>query len=168
MDLLDFEPTAMYFDEPLDARAEALIAEAGRAYGAPETEAKLREAEQISPEHLSVLVALYRYYFYRHQHGAALTIAAQALDVVARRLNFATQWFDVGVDDIVRAAGTQAELARFYLHTLKGAGYLHLRLGNAEEGLKRLDHVAALDSKDRIGAKALAEVARQALQTDAA
>jgi len=168
MDLLDFEPGTMYYDEPLDARAQALLAEAALAYGEPLAEAKLREAEAIAPEHLSVLVALYRYYFYRHQHGAALAIAAQTTDVVGRQLNFATAWQDVNLDDIARATTIRAELTRFYLHALKGAGYLYLRLGNHGEGLKRLDHVAALDPKDRIGAKALAAVARQALQEDAA
>jgi tetratricopeptide (TPR) repeat protein len=171
MDLLDFEPGGpgtQYFDEPLDVRAATLIEQAAQAYGSPEAEAKLRQAEAIAPEHLGVLVALYRHYFYRHQHSAALAIAAQAMNVVARRLNFANVWAAVGAEDIARAVIGQAELTRFYLHALKGAGYLHLRLGAVDEGLKRLDHVAALDPKDRIGAKALADVVRQALQTDAA
>lgn len=171
MDLLDFEPGArgtQYFDEPLDVRAESLIEQAAQTYGSPEAEDKLRQAEAIAPEHLSVLVALYRYYFYGHRYGAALAIASQAMSVVARRLNFAADWAAVDADDIVHATIGRAELARFYLHALKGAGYLHLRLGDVEEGLKRLDHVAALDPKDRIGAKALADVVRQTLQTDAA
>lgn len=168
MDLLDFEPGTQYFDEPLDERATALIEQAAQAYGSPEAEAKLLQAEAIAPEHLSVLVALYRYYFYRHQHGAALAIASQAMNVVARRLNFVNVWTAVKIDDIARAATGQAELTRFYLHALKGAGYLHLRLGDVDEGLKRLDHLAGLDPKDRIGAKALADVVRQALQADAA
>lgn len=168
MDLLDFKPGTLYFEEPLDPRAEVLILEAAMAYGSPKAEVKLRQAETIAPNHLSVLVALYRYYFYRHRHGAALDIAQRAMDVVARQLNFANAWQDVTDEDIVHATAGQAELVRFYLHALKGAGYLHLRLGNAEAGLQRLDHVAALDAKDRIGAKALADVARQALQADAA
>ena len=168
MDLLDFEPGSMYFDEPLDPRAQTLLAEAALAYGDPEAEAKLLEAEAIVPEHLSVLVALYRYYFYRHQYGAAISVAGRSMDVVARRLNCSNTWAEVEPDDIARASTGQAELVRFYLHALKGAGYLDLRLGNHAKGLERLDHVSALDPKDRIGAKALADVARQALQDDAA
>lgn len=168
MDLLDFEPTAMYFDTPLDARAAELIDAASLSYGAPEAETYLREAEAIQPGHLGVLVALYRYYFYRHNHGAALAIAAQALDAVGSRLNFPASWQAVSAEDLGAAVKTAPELARFYLHALKGAGYLHLRLGNSREGLARLDLVAALDEKDRIGAKALADVARQALASDAA
>ena len=168
MDLLDFKPGEMYFDEPLDSRVEGLIFGAAMAYGGSKAEVKLRQAETIAPEHLSVLVALYRYYFYRHQHDAALAVASRAMEVVARRLNFAPAWRDVTVNDIVRATADRAELVRFYLHALKGAGYLYLRLGDIEAGLQRLDHVAALDAKDRIGAKALADVARQAVRTNAA
>jgi hypothetical protein len=168
VDLLDFKPGEMYFDEPLDPRAEDLILEAALAYGALEAEVKLRQAETIAPDHLSVLVAMYRYYFYRHQYDAALVVASRAMGVVASRLNFAPAWNDVAVDDIARATADRADLVRFYLHALKGAGYLYLRLGNIEAGLQRLDHVARLDEKDRIGAKALADVARQALQASAA
>ncbi len=168
MDLLDFEPGTMYFDEPLDPRAQALLAEAALAYGEPTAEAKLLAAEAIAPEHLSVLVALYRYYFYRHQHGAALEVAERTMVMVARRLNFPSTWVEITPEDIARASAGQAELVRFYLHALKGAGYLHLRLGNHGRGLERLDHLTALDPKDRIGAKVLADVARHALQDDAA
>jgi len=94
----------MYFDEPLDPRAQTLLAEAALAYGDPEAEAKLLEAEAIVPEHLSVLVALYRYYFYRHQYGAAISVAGRAMDVVARRLNFSNTWAEVEPDDIARAS----------------------------------------------------------------
>lgn len=163
MDLLAFDPGEMYFDAPLDSRAQALIAEAAEAYGDPAAEARLREALALAPGHLSVLVALYRYYFYRHRHADALAIAAVALREVAGRFGFSSAWQEVTTGDIAHAFAAHAELARFYLLALKGAGYLHLRLGLAQEGLKRLDHVAALDPKDRLGAAALAQVARGAL-----
>ncbi|MBF0246486.1 MAG: hypothetical protein HQL36_00210 [Alphaproteobacteria bacterium] len=168
MDLLDFEPTDMYFAEPLDPVAEALINEAAELYGQPDAEAKLRAAESIQPRHPSVLVALYRYHFYRHEHARALAVAERAMGVTARRLEFPEQWRDVGETDVRRATRMQPERTRFFLHALKGAGYLHLRLGNHEEGLARLDHVASLDAMDRLGAKALADVVRQSLFADAA
>lgn len=168
MDLLAFEPGDMYFDEPLDPRAEALIQEASETYGEPQALVKLREAESIAPEHLSVLVAIYRYHFYRHEHAAALAISARAMDQVARRLNWPQDWRDVSAEDVARALANSAELARFYLYALKGAGYLLLRLDRPGEGLERLDKITTLDPKDRLGAAALAEVARDVLATSAA
>ena len=166
MDLLDFEPTEMYYAEPLDPNAEKLITEAAEAYGSPQAESMLREADTIQPNHLIVLVAMYRYYFYRHQHHTALSIANRAMETAAHKLRISSLWPEVDEDDIALAKSRQPELVRFYLHALKGAGYLRLRLGQAEDGLACLDHVAALDEKDRLGAKALADVARQALQAD--
>lgn len=168
MDLLAYEAGEMYFDVPLDAKAETLIQQAGKTYGEPEAEGFLREALKIAPQHLTVLVALYRFHFYRHQHAEALAIATQALEIVARRLDIAPDWRDVSLNDMSSAANTGVELVRFYLHALKGAGYLLLRLGDCERGLARFDKVAELDPKDRIGAAALAEVAREALGSSAA
>ncbi len=167
MDLLAYEAGEMYFDEPLDAKAEALIRQASETYGEPEAEGFLREALKIAPEHLTVLVAFYRFHFYRQQYVEALAIATQVLEIVARRLDIAPDWRDVSLSDMARAADLGAELVRFYLHALKGAGYLLLRLGDSERGLARFDKVAELDTKDRIGAAALAEVAREALGSSA-
>jgi len=168
MDLLAYEAGEMYFTEPLDPRAEALLDKASETYGEPQAEAYLRQAERIAPEHLTVMVALYRYHFYRHQHDAALSVTADVLGIVARRLNIANDWREVTLNDLHNAAAQATELVRFYLHALKGSGYLLLRLGQTTQGLARLDKVAELDPKDRIGAAALAEVARQALSNDAA
>ena len=168
MDLLKFEPTGMYYDETASADVEALIAAAGEARDPATAEAKLKQAEHLAPENLSVLVALYRFYFYGHRMSAALGIAETALDVVAKRLDFDPLWHHVADEDIARAMAEKPELARFYLHTLKGAGYLLLRLGLHDKGLARLDHVAGVDPQDRLGAAALADVARQALSETAA
>lgn len=168
MDLLKFEPKGMYYDEAVPAEAEALIAEAATAYAPHMAEAKLLQAEHFAPDNLSVLVALYRFYFYAHRMSAALGVAQKALKVVARRLDLNPLWNLVEARDVERAMQDQPELMRFYLHTLKGAGYLLLRLGLHDKGLSRLDHVASLDAQDRLGAAVLADVARQALCETAA
>jgi len=166
MDLLAYEAKDMYFSEPLDGAAEALIEKASEAYGQPQAETYLREAERIAPQHLTVLVALYRYYFYRHQHDLAFAIAEHVLETIARRQNLAVDWRQVTPEDIIRVADHSPELVRFYLHALKGAGYLSLRLEDPKGGLERLDKVGELDPKDRIGAIALATVAREAMQNE--
>lgn len=167
MDLLAFEPGEMYYAEPLDPRAEELIEKASEKYGEPEAEEHLQSAREIEPDHLEVFVALYRYYFYSHRYPEALSIAVDVLRKVTERLNFPKNWQDVTLEDIELHMDGTPELVRFYLHTLKGAGYLLLRLNEAERGLERLDKVARLDPKDRIGAKALADVAREALNNEA-
>jgi hypothetical protein len=61
MDLLDFAECELYFEEPLSAEAEGLIADAARAYGEQAAERDLLYAHLLAPESLTVLVALYRY-----------------------------------------------------------------------------------------------------------
>ena len=75
MDLLDFVETELYFDEPLSTEVSQLLATASAEYGSLEAELALLRASVLSPKHLSVLVALYRYYFYQHRLVAALQVA---------------------------------------------------------------------------------------------
>jgi DNA-binding SARP family transcriptional activator len=59
-------------------------------------------------------------------------------------------------------------LMRFYLYVLKGSGYLLMRMGRVDEALERLEKLVALDTSDRIGAQALVELARNALDRSGA
>jgi len=49
----------------------------------------------IAPQHLTVLVALYRYYFYQHRLEDALLVAESTLAVVGRRLEFPEVWINL-------------------------------------------------------------------------
>ena len=88
MDLLDFEQAELYFDEPLAQDVSRLIEGAADKYGSEEAESLLLRASLMAPQHLMVLVALYRYYFYQHRFEDALLVGESTLAVVGRRLNF--------------------------------------------------------------------------------
>ena len=64
MDLLDFSDCKLYFEEALPARASLLLDQAAREYGLASAETALLRAHLLVPENLTVLVGLYRYYFY--------------------------------------------------------------------------------------------------------
>ncbi len=158
MDLLDFERAALYFDEPIEPEVERLIADAGMRYGEGEAEQLLHRAYFHAPESLLVLVALYRYYFYQHRLDEALRIADRALAVVACRLDFPADWHGLSPAFLGQGAYRSIGLLRFYLHTLKAAAYLNLRLGNLADGRARLNILIDLDSQDRLGGRALLAV----------
>ena len=67
MDLHDFECKDMYFDEPISEEVEVLIDQAAEAYATGNAEQYLLRAYFLSPENLSVLVAMYRYFYYDHR-----------------------------------------------------------------------------------------------------
>ncbi|MGB0684380.1 MAG: hypothetical protein ACPGOV_16870 [Magnetovibrionaceae bacterium] len=163
MDLMDFEGQDLYFDEPMDDRVSRLLDEAAMRYPEPEVESLLAKAKAIAPDDLSVFVAFYRTYYYRHDYAGALEVAEELLPVVARRLNLPGDWSLLTKADLDAIGEDRITLLRFYLMALKGAGYLLLRLDRPDEAFECLDKVRELDDADRLGAGALAETARQAL-----
>jgi hypothetical protein len=166
MDLLDFDHTELYFDEPLALDVSRLLEEAADSYGSEVAESLLLRANLMAPQHLIVLVALYRYYFYQHRLDDALLVAESALAVVGRRLEFPDTWVYLREANVGAGVMRSMGLVRFYLMVLKAAGYINLRLGHIETGKAMLEKLVQLDSHDRIGGKALLEVLNHTTNED--
>jgi len=120
----------------------------------------------MAPQHLMVLVALYRYYFYQHRLEDALLVAESTLAVVGRRLDFPDTWHYLREANVGAGVMRSMGLVRFYLMVLKATGYINLRLGNYNAGKAMLEKLVELDSHDRIGGKALLDVLRQSMIND--
>jgi len=166
MDLMDFEGESLYFDELLPDEVGELLRQSAQAYGTTEGELRLMRAYFLEPHHLTVLVALYRFFYYQHRYEDAMRVADRALEVTASRLNISSDWRKLNMGQLAVAIVQSMTLTRFFLMVLKGAGYLRLRTGDTGGGLERLLKVAELDSSDRLGVAALIEVAREALASD--
>jgi len=158
MDLLDFSDCKLYFEDELPAEAERLIAQAAREYGEPEAEMSLLRAHLLAPENLSVLVGLYRYYFYQHRLADALVVAERAMQLSGRHLGLPTDWNLLDETRLGSAAANSFGLLRFYLLALKAASVVLLRLGQIADSRARLIKLASLDSRDQLGAGKLLEV----------
>jgi len=163
-DLLDFEAQALYFEDALPEEVSSLIAAAAEGYGSDTAEASLLRAYFLEPDHLTVLVALYRYFYYQHRYPDAFLVAERAMAVAGKRLGIQEDWQTLGMESLSAAIAESMTLTRFYLMALKGSGYLKLRMNEAEAGLKRLEKVAELDLDDRLGVHALVEIARNELR----
>lgn len=158
MDLLQFDQTTLYFDDPLPAGIEPLLNDAAASYGEDVAEALLLRAYFLAPEQLVVLVALYRYYFYQHRLDDALIVADRTLAIVSRRLDLPAKWQQLHPEHIGHAVLRSMGLLRFYLMVLKASGYIHLRMGKASTGQAMLEKLIELDSHDRLGGKVLLDV----------
>jgi tetratricopeptide (TPR) repeat protein len=165
VDLLDFDSEDLYFDETLNPEAKQCLDNAAENYGDEKAESELLRAYFLEPEHPMILVALYRYFYYQHRLNEALVVAERVLAVIGKRLELPRDWRDLSEGRLGSGVMISMTLIRFYMLALKGAGYLELRLGNYESALERLEKVAELDSKDRLGAQALLEVVRNALSS---
>jgi tetratricopeptide (TPR) repeat protein len=167
IDLLEFDSEELYFDEAIDEEARHCLDQASARYGTEEAEAALMRAYFLEPEHPTVLVALYRFYYYQHRLQESLLVAERVLKVIGKRLEFPEEWRDLTEMRLASGVMISMTLIRFYMLALKGAGFLELRLGDYASALQRLEKVVELDSKDRLGAKALLDVAREALGSEA-
>ncbi|UCV05167.1 hypothetical protein [Dechloromonas denitrificans] len=158
MDLLDFSDCKLYFEDALPAEAERLIAQAASEYGEPAAELSLLRAHMHAPENLSVLVGIYRYYFYQHRLEDALIVAERAMQLSGRHLGLPTDWNQLDETRLGSAAANSFGLLRFYLLALKAASVVLLRLGRIAASRARLIKLASLDSRDQLGAAKLLEV----------
>jgi tetratricopeptide (TPR) repeat protein len=155
MDLLDFEGQELYFDEAMPKEVDMLINAASESYGTPEAEENLLQAFFLAPDNLTVLVALYRYYYYQHQYEKALVVADHALKFSGPGVNFPKKWQDLTIEDVGAGAIISMGIVRFYLLSLKAAGYLNMRLHNFELAQQMLNKVVELDASNRLGAAEL-------------
>jgi tetratricopeptide (TPR) repeat protein len=159
MDLLDFEGEALYFEEPLSSPVSERLKQAADNYEQGTAELPLLQAYFLAPESLTVLVGLYRFYFYQHRYDETLIVAERAMTVAGKRLHFPTDWHDLTPDSVT--PDSPVSLVRFYLLALKGAAYLQLRLEQIDEGIEMLEKILALDSEDRLGASLLLATAKE-------
>ena len=165
MDLLEIGDQELYFDQPLPENAALLIQQAAEVYGEPEAEQMLQAALRTQPHHPMVHVALYRYYYYQHRLGEALAVAERTLEDTGLELGYTGHWSEASLAGL-GAGETNMARVRYYLLALKGAGFISLRMGKQEEGKRRLQKVAEMDSEDRLGARAILQVVETATQAN--
>lgn len=158
MDLLEFNEHSLYFDQPLSPQVETLLNEAADGYAGGAAELPLLRAYVLAPDNLTVLVALYRYFYYQHRLAEALKVAEQARIAAGSALGFPADWRQLDLPYLSSAVRKSMGLVRFCLLALKAEGFLLLRQGELEQGRARLQKVRDLDDADRLGAGALLAV----------
>ena len=159
MDFLDFENHELYFDEPISVGDQALLDQAAEAYPETESENILRGLHQRLPENLSIIVALYRFYYYQHRYYDALEISAMAIAVSSKKLGLNVDWKGLTEDHLGSVVLVSLGLTRFYMLALKAAAYLYIRVGEIEQGYARLKRIVELDPADQFGANFLYKIA---------
>lgn len=139
----------------LPPKAEQHLNFAGHAYHDDvRAEQHLREAQALAPEHVAVLIGLYRFYFYKGRLAEALQVAEVCLEKAARANDLSLDWREVGPGD-AQFSSFDAILPRFYLFTLKGCAYLNMRLGDTDTGRAIVQKLLELDPSDKLGAGVL-------------
>lgn len=138
----------------------AAVQAAGDLWDEPErAEAILLQAMAKSPESETVLIALYRFYFYRSDLAKAVLLAERCVVHGAKALGLDGDWRTTPAAE--QDFGDYAlPRHRFYLFSLNAYGYLLARLGRTGESEAVLSTVKRLDPHDRIGGGHLLDVIR--------
>ena len=163
MDFLDYDIKDLYFDKPLSKESEALLKKAADSYPARESENILLDMHAHAPENLTIIVALYRFYYYQHRYQDAMDIATKSLSVSAAMLNIRVEWEELTEQDLGMGVFISLGLIRFYMLSLKASAYLLMRMDKVEEGYARLKKIVELDPADQFGAAFLLKVAEKEL-----
>jgi tetratricopeptide (TPR) repeat protein len=149
---------APVFGGGLPPDAERLLYEAGATYERAETSlALLREARRLAPNHIAVLIGLYRFFFYKGRLREALEIAETCLLRAAIDNSLPLDW-RVTLPADAPFASFDAPMARFFMFALKGYAYLNMRLGDLDEGRAAAMKLMELDPSDKVGAALLLTV----------
>jgi tetratricopeptide (TPR) repeat protein len=150
----------------LPHEASRLLYEAALSYAnGAVAEQHLRDARTIAPDHAAVLIAHYRFYFYKGRLGDALNVARTCLLKAARENGLHPDWRQVRCRD-ADFGSYDARLPRFFLFTLKAYAYLQMRLGHLEEGHQAVSKLLELDPSDKVGARVLLDVLAAAARDD--
>ena len=151
MDLHDFDSTDLYFDEPCPPHIEAQLSAAAEGYGSGEAELALLRAYFLAPEQLSVLVGLYRFYFYQHRLVEADRVAIRAMAIAGARLGLSEEWSELTPAGLGAGIRRSMGLTRFWLMALKARAILALRDFRIETARAMLLKLREVDECDRLG-----------------
>lgn len=163
MDFLDFENHDLYFDEPLSMDDEILLKAAADAYPSKKTEDILLNLQSRLPENLTIIVALYRFYYYQHRYHDALDVSERALAVSAAKLDLHVDWQNLTESHLGNGVFVSMGLIRFYMLGLKASAYLLMRIDEIEQAHERLKKIVELDPADQFGAAFLLKMAEKEL-----
>ena len=142
----------------LPAEARAHLDKAAERYAMTDVaETHLFQAEAIAPDHAAVLIALYRFYFYKGRLAEAFDVARACVEKAMRLNVLGDDWRRVAPEDAAFGEW-EALLPRFFLFSLKGFAYLSMRLGKLDQGREAAEKLLELDPRDRIGAQVLIDV----------
>ncbi len=150
--------SAPVFGGGLPPDAERKLFEAAHSYDRSEIAlAHLREARRLAPNHVAVLIGLYRFFFYKGRLAEALEIANSCLLRAAIDNSLPLDWRVVRPDHAAFASFDDP-VARFFMFVLKGYAYLNMRLGDFQEGRAAVEKLLELDPTDSVGAGILLSV----------
>ncbi len=123
----------------------------------------IREALFKAEKNLDVLVGAYRFFFYKHQPAAALSIAERVLQSIATTENLPIEWSQLKP---ILTTRQQDPNIRLYLNAYAAKGLILAQLGRFEKAKVVSQRVKEIDDSRQFCATTVFEVISSSLDED--
>jgi tetratricopeptide (TPR) repeat protein len=148
------EETFSWYDVPADIKNLLVLAAQNWQHTA-EADKYMNLALEKTGEHPDVLIAAYRYFFYKNNQPMALKIALKVLDKVKQAENLPDDWEQL--KPILSERRDEPQI-RLYLNAYAASGLVLAKLGEIEQAKEVTARVQAIDPKRESCATTVFEV----------
>lgn len=137
-----------WFQIPEDIK-KLLILAAENWENTLDSEKYMNQALAKTGENTDVLVAAYRYYFYKNNYIMALQTANKVIDIIKEAEELPTQWEQL--KPILASRKDDCKI-RLYLNAYAASGLVLAKLGEIEQAKEISARVKEIDDKNEFGA----------------
>src|SRR5579883_2240388 len=150
-------PSLSWYELPAEVK-QLLIAAANTWEDTAQSQGYIQQALTIAHQSLDVLVAAYRYFFYKHNDAAALQIANHVIEQIQRLEGLPEEWEALAP---VLSGRKDEPHIRLYLNAYAASGMILARMGAIEEAKVITMRVNELDDKREFGAATVLQILTQ-------
>ncbi len=148
------EPLVSWYHLPVEVK-RLLIAAANTWEDTTLSQSYIQRALAIANQSLDVLVAAYRYFFYKRNDAAALQIANQLMDQIQQLEKLPNDWNVLA--PILQQRKEEPNI-RLYLNAYAASGLVLARLGAIDEAKIISRRVSDIDDRREFGAATVLQI----------
>lgn len=148
------EPILSWYDVSPEVK-QLLIAAAQNWENTSESEQYIHQALAKNELDLDVLIAAYRYFFYKNNNPMALTMAIKVIEKIKEVEHFPEGWEELKPILINRR---EEPNIRLYLNAYSASGFVLARLGEREKAQEIASRVKEIDERNEFGASVILDI----------
>ncbi|WP_017716706.1 hypothetical protein [Kamptonema formosum] len=148
------EGTFSWYRVPEDVKSLLVLA-AQNWENTAESDKYITRALESSEEYTDVLVAAYRYYYYKNNHPMALQMAERVVRKVKLSENLPDEWEQI--KPILASRRNDPEI-RLYLNAFAATGFILAKLGEIEKAKEVTEKIKEIDEKNEFGASLVLDI----------
>ena len=143
-----------WFEVPEDIK-KLLILAADNWENSSEAEKYINQALAQTGNNTDVLIAAYRYFYYKYNYPMALQIATKVIDIIKELEGFPNDWEEL--KPILISRREEARI-RLFLNAYAASGLVLAKLGELDKAKKICRQVKEIDENNEFGAGVLLDI----------